>query len=340
MKSELDTMQIPAHFIPCFKTEIAVDRGVERNLLFRTWGGLGDQICAEPTLRYALSQFRDCKLSLASEHPELFQHLKFDSVFDTTKVLPLYKNYLTFETIVPPDDTNLVWQFVNHMLVNCVDFPTLCALRSTLPVAAKEIILTPGPPAYERATELVGLGLKVNNSVFVHPGRHWPTKTFPKDWWDDVLAGLVACSITPVLIGANTDDNRGTVDVNAAGCLDLRNKLTVSESVWFLQRAGVLLTNDSAPLHMAASYNPDDETTGHTWTGYVATCKHPDLISHWRQGEWNYREVNLGVGGLWETVNHCPNTTQQITADQTDEVTLRSWLPEPSDVVSWTCERL
>lgn len=62
--------------IPGIKTSQAVERGVEKNLIFKTWGGLGDQICAEPTLRFALKTFKGCDISLASEHPELFAHLK------------------------------------------------------------------------------------------------------------------------------------------------------------------------------------------------------------------------------------------------------------------------
>ncbi len=31
---------IPAHMHPLFRTQIAIQNGVEKNLLFRTWGGL------------------------------------------------------------------------------------------------------------------------------------------------------------------------------------------------------------------------------------------------------------------------------------------------------------
>ena len=106
--------------------------------------------------------------------------------------------------------------------------------------------------------------------------------TFPKAFWDKVINRLCDRGLTPILIGADADDNRSTVDVDASRCLDLRNKLSLTESVWFLQNATVLLTNDSSPLHMAAS--------GDAWIGYIATCKHPDMITHWRRGRWQWRE--------------------------------------------------
>lgn len=320
-----DRLVIPAQLIPSFRTSIAIQNKVERNLLFRTWGGVGDQICAEPTLRFAIKSFLGCDVSLSSERPELFRHLNFKDVFDEKKVKPLYGNYLLFETITPPDDSNLVWQFFSHMLTNCVDFPALCALRSQLPVSEREIFITGDRPSNNAE--------KIKNGIFVHPGRHWPSKTFPKDWWDETLAQIIKQDLRPILIGGDTDDNRGTVDVHTGGCIDLRNKLTFSESAWLLQRAKVLLTNDSSPLHMAASSDPFDPVkTGYCQIKYIATCKHPDFITHWRKGQWQYREENLGLGGMWDTVSQCPNQDDKVTVDKVDEELLRTWLPTPESV--------
>ncbi len=334
---------IPVSHHPQFRTEIAIQSGVEKNLLFRTWGGLGDQICAEPTLRYVLKNFRNAKVSLASECPELFEHLKFERVFDLNDVRPNYSKFLLFDTIASPDESNMVWQFINHMLTNCVDFPSLCAIRCQLPVSEKEILLSPPSPPEEVLSKFFGPSRVFEvgtDRVLIHAGRHWPSKTFPKDWWDAVISGLVREGITPVLIGSDTDDNRGTVDVDATKCVDLRKKTSIMDCVWLCQHADVLLTNDSAPLHMAASRDPKDVTSGQAWIGYVATCKHPDLITHFRNGQWQWREENLGVGGIWETIDHCPNQDKEVLIDKVEEAVLRSWLPNPEDVVKWTLKKL
>jgi len=334
-----ERIAIPINHSPLFRSHIAIQNGVEKNLLFKTWGGLGDQICAEPTLRYVVKNFKNARVSLASEKPELFDHLHFDKVFDLQDSRPAWEKFLVFDTITPPNDTNMVWQFFSHMLTNCVDFPSLCAIRSQLPVKDREIHVRPTEPDSE--LELFpGVG-----GVLVHAGRHWPSKTFPKDWWDRVLNELILQGHTPVLIGANTDDNRGTVDVNPQGCIDLRNKTSVNDIVWLCQRAKVLVTNDSSPLHMAASRDPADETTGKTWIGYIATCKHPDFITHWRRNlqgklEWQFRECNLGTGGMWDIIDNCPNNSQEITVDEIDEATLRSWLPEPEYVANWVSSKV
>jgi hypothetical protein len=336
---ESKRVAIPMNFLPIFRSQIAIQNGVEKNLLFKTWGGLGDQICAEPTLRFVLKNFKGCTISLASEKPYLFSHIKFHNVFDINEVIPNWDRYFVFDTITPPDDSNLVWQFFSHIFTNCVDFPALCSIRSQLPVADREIILAPDND------QIFLSDLALTNPVLVHAGRHWPSKTFPKDWWDAVLSGLSSMGIRPVLIGADTDDNRGTVDVDPANCLDLRNKLSVQQSIWLCQRARVLLTNDSSPLHMAASVNPNDESTGKTWIGYVATCKHPDYITHWRRNlegriEWQWREENLGRGGMWDIIDHCPNKQNEVTVDKVSEDILRSWLPDPHYVARWALEKV
>ncbi len=312
--------------IPSFRTNMAIERGVEKKLLFKTWGGLGDQICTEPTMRFAFSAFKGCEIYLASEAPELFSHLPFKEVFNLKKVQPIWEDYLVFNTITDPSHLN--WEFFSHCVINCVDYPSISCFRSQLPIKDREIKICPPEPPAEKKEFLE----KLSNRIVIHPGRHWPSKTFPKDWWDRVLFELVDKGYGPVLIGADTDDNRGTVDVETAGCIDLRNKLTTIESIWYLQRCKVLLTNDSSPLHMAAS--------GDAWIGYIATCKHFDYITHYRHGQFQWREVNHGRGGIWENLDHCPNKKQEVKVDQVEESVLRSWLPEPAEYANWAIEKL
>jgi hypothetical protein len=319
---------VPQAQIPIFRLQQALDKGVERNLIFTTWGGLGDQMCAEPTIRYAFKNFKDCDISLASETPRLFRHLPFKQVFDLRDETPNFDNYLRFETIVDQSAQHLSVQFMSHMLINCVDYPSLHALRLQLPTADKELKLSSDFPSHlgnDIADKIVG-------GVIVHPGKHWQTKTFPKKFWDKVLSGLLSHGITPIIIGANADDNRGTVDVDTTDCIDLRNKTTITELVWCCQKALVVLTNDSMPLHAAAS--------GDAWIGYVATAKHPDMITHWRHGQWQWREKNFGKGGVWELVDFCPNKQQEVSCEFVDPEVLQSWLPEPEEMTEWAAEKL
>jgi ADP-heptose:LPS heptosyltransferase len=319
-------LAIPAHMVPGWRTSYAVQRGVEKEILFRTWGGIGDQICAEPTIRFAIKAFKDCNVSLASEHPEFFRHLKFKRVYDLKDHQPIWENYLTLDTIRNCDD--LSWQFYSHMLVNCVDYPTLCALRSMLPISEKQVQLFPTDIEYRVIRKIVFD--KFDDKVVVHPGKHWQSKTFPVEWWQAVIDELENEKVTPILIGGDVDDNRGTVNVTTKNGFDLRGQLSLMETVALLKRAPVLLTNDSAPLHMAAD--------SHCWIGFVATCKHPDMIMHWRRGGWAWRMKNHGKGGIWEVIDNCPNKVNSVEAENVGD-RLLEWLPDPKEFAQWAVEK-
>jgi ADP-heptose:LPS heptosyltransferase len=318
---------LPGVMLPDFRVQIALERGSEKNILFRVSGGIGDQVCAEPTLRYALDTFKGCKISVVCENPELFAHLNFYEVFDLKKVRPVYENYLTFNTLAPPQD--IVWHFINHMLTNCIDYPSLCAFRSQLPVSYKQVKLCPSDFDHAKVdTETAGLNLL--KCVAVHPGKHWQSKTFPKEFWGGVLSHIWQSGFTPIIIGADTDENRSTVDVCTEGCLDLRNGLTLLETAALLSRVKALLTNDSAPLHLASAFPQ-------TKIGFVATCKHPDLITHWRGGQWGHNMKNFSKGGIWEMISPCPNVVEEVTAEFVDQELLESWLPDPKHFADWAC---
>ena len=92
-------------------------------------------------------------------------------------------------------------------------------------------------------------------------------------------------------------------------------------------------------MHMAAANGCE------TFIGYVATCKHPDHITHWRINthgvpEWQWREVNHGKGGIWDIIDMCPNKEQEVSAEFVPPETLLSWLPDPVEFAEWACEKV
>lgn len=321
-------MSVPAKFIPSFRQTVAMQQGKTKKLLFKTWGGLGDQICAEPTLRYALDMLTPYgyEISLDSMAAELFQHLPFHKIYDHFKEPADESEFYVFHTIC--SDTDFFWEYVCHLYTHCVDFASLIALRCQLPLAYKEITLV---PAHAHLAKIAPYLEKVpfRRRIALHPGKHWQSKTFPKWWWDRVIAKLIKHGFTPILIGGHQDDKNGlrtTVDVDTRGCLDLRSKLSYMESVALLQEADVLLTNDSAPLHMAAS--------GNAWIGFIALNKHPEFITHYRNGKFGWKMKNFGSGGVWET----SHVLSDVVVTDIGE-NLEKWLPEPEDFAFWAIDK-
>lgn len=314
----MDKILMPAELIPGFRVQRAFQNGTEKKFLITTWGGLGDQVCAEPTLRYALETFNECEISLCSQHPELFSHLNFKEVIPWAEINKVKDKYLVFDTIVPP--SHILWQFLSHCVSHCVDFASICAFRSQLPVASREVHL----PSFSLPEETTK-DIEWKNAVIIHPGRHWRSKTFPKAWWDRTIAAIQSRGFQPVIIGKETDDNRGTVDVHIGeGVLDLREKLSLIDLVAVLKSARYVLSNDSSPIHIAAA--------GSAHIFFIASCKHPDYITHWRNGHWGWRMKNLGLDGIWNYVNHNPSVENEVSVEKLPDGVMEKLLPEPCSV--------
>lgn len=315
-----------AEQIPLWRVSEALKKGREKHLLFLAGGGLGDQICAEPTIRYALDQFKDCKISVLTHTPDLFRHLlpRLEFLFErdrwTDAQIDLEK-YLCLKTYAAADEFS--GQFMSSIITHCVDYPAMLALRGQLPVEYRQPVVEPNTPTKEFLPPPIRHYQK-DRHVFVHPGRGWPSKTFGPDWWTAVIAKLIDREITPVLIGNDT----GWVE--SSGCVDLRDKLSVMETIWLLQQARVVLTNDSSPLHMAATKG------GKAWIGFVATCKRADYLFHYRRGEFGWRMKDFSKGGVWDALDFAPNKQETLDVKNMDPT---PWLPDPKDVARWAANR-
>jgi hypothetical protein len=305
---------------PTFRYLLAQQNKTTKNVLLVAPYALGDCICAEPAIRYAVNNFAGCKVSLLTAFPELFQHLELEKVYNSREGNPNWDDYYVLKGYYAADE--LQSEFTHNFNMQIGDYIATCLFKGQIPVKDRNIVLKPSVNSLSA------------QQVVVHPGKHWVSKTYPKRWWDAILTGLIGQGVTPVIIGATVEDGkRGTVDVDATNCLDLRNKLSVMESVSLVQTAQVVLTNDSAPLHMAAS--------GGAWIGYFSTVRHEDFTKHWRADEWGinqfgHRMHNFAKGTMWQTTDVSP-ARNGAKYDVIDEKTLMSWLPEPVDVVKWTC---
>lgn len=325
--------QVRAWDLPQYRQQVAEENGVERKWALVTYGGLGDVLCAEPTVRYCVEVLKPLlgleSITGVTRFPDIFKHLdveilqtrpdgKLDIEGGQEKYLWAYCGH---------GEGNLQHSFFTHNSMLPVDYPAISALRMQLPLAYRTIW-----------TYIGDSGLVPDPAwVFVHPGAHWESKRFPKEWWDGVLNNLCHRGLIPVLIGGPpTYDqvNPGTVDVNASGCLDLRGKLSIQQSAEYLFKARVLITNDSFPLHLA--------TIGNAFIGFFGTAKDPEWLMHYRSNygkiEFGWRMENLAKGGAYQrtfTLKAGGNHLSQATKEELDK-----WLPTPKEVVDWAEKKL
>lgn len=297
----------------------AIERGNDREVLINTWGGLGDQVCAIPAIRYALQAFKGYNFYLASRCPSLFAHLPFKGVIDTRKEEPEWDEFNVVHAMVSPD--HAAWGFMSHMLMHPVDHASILMFRMQLPIGHRSITLPDFNTKSQHVAYVKDLG---HDAVVVHAGRTWPSKTLPYQWWCDVVGEIRDVGLVPVLIGQNVDDKTGYVDIPRDECVDLRNKLSVPEFVELLKSCRMLLSNDSAPIHVAAA--------GDAFIGFVSTVKHPDFLMHWRRGEFGYKTASLGLDNAWHHSNYAPMQLDGLDCYEINQDLMQSILPNPKDV--------
>lgn len=332
-QQQIDIANVRAWDLPQYRQQVAMKHGCDKHMAIVTYGGLGDVLCAEPTVRYAVEVLVPClkleSITVVTRFPDLFRHLPVELILTSEDgKLEVENGQEKYHWVYcGHNENNLQHSFFTHNSMLPVDYPAVSALRMQLPLKYRTLWTTIEDNGWNPEP----------NMVYVHAGAHWESKRFPKQWWDDVLNQLCYRGIAPVLIGGPpTYDqlNPGTVDVNTAGCLDLRGKLRLSETAEHLVKAQVLVTNDSFPLHMA--------TIGHCHIGFFGTAKDPEWLMHYRKNydkiEFGWRMENLAKGGAYQrtfTTQPGGNHLSKATPEE-----LAAWLPTPKEVAIWAESKL
>jgi heptosyltransferase-2 len=106
----------------------------------------------------------------------------------------------------------------------------------------------------EKAVDDILLSLPKEKLIAVAPGSIWPTKRWPVDRYAALAEELVKQGFTVVLIGGETDAeicNQIAASFHSKGLVNACGRLTPLQSAAALKRCCLLVTNDSAPAHLA-----------------------------------------------------------------------------------------
>lgn len=288
-------------------------------------GGLGDQICAEPAIRFMQKHLYPYdEIIVASHWPRVFSHLngnikvvkqgEFADAIDTP--------YYLMQS--HPDVKSLQWAVVSNLLCHTVDFCAISMLKRTLPLHDKNIKLAVSLDDFAKLIDLTGV-TRLDDLVLVHAGRHWRTKTFPAEWWQGIVDGITENGMKVCLIGKNDETTRGTADVVCPeGGIDLRDLLGLGELFALISSAKILVSNDSAPVHIAGAF--DNHII------LIPSCKHPDHILPYRNGSPYYKACALYKKLTLDDVSSHPNNAYQVSGDF-DVKDWNEYLPEIDSVV-------
>ncbi len=257
---------------------------INDKILVSVDGGLGDHVLAEPAIRYLTTKvFTEADVRIRCNVPRAFQHLGVPVEQHNGYDLPGFRKLLTFPTTGP------LFESLCFLTTHMVDFHAAALMYRALPLLDKTIKL--GVTDADRAALRTLLGeVDPKQLVLVHAGKSWPSKTFPREWWQATTDALHARGLHVCLIGKRTPENprdaTGLVEVALPpGGIDLRDKLSLGALFAVIESAQVLLSNDTSLIQIAGAFD--------NWIVLIPSCKHPDFVLPYRNGTPYYKAKAL-----------------------------------------------
>lgn len=97
------------------------------------------------------------------------------------------------------------------------------------------------------------LDLPGKRAIAIAPSSVWATKRYPASYYAEIIRYLLEKSFNIILIGGKEDEEycSGIASEFGNGIVNCAGKYSVTESVAILSRCRLLISNDSAPAHMA-----------------------------------------------------------------------------------------
>jgi hypothetical protein len=275
--------------------------------------------------------YPDADLYVTTTYPELFTHLGIEHISKVPWTGVMVDAVHRME-LHPSKETGHGKYTVN-ILSHPVDYIAMEALERTLPAKAKQITL-PDPdkveiPWEEYIDPTTWPG--ASNLILVHPGTGWPSKTFPTEWWQEVIDGLTVEGYRVGIIGRDLQikDSSGISHAyQPVRCpfngVDLRDKLPIMGLAKIIKHAPVLISNDSAPIHIAGAFD--------NWIILIPTCKHPEHLLPYRHGDQWYKAIALYERLACEEYRFRPTEIEVRSVAHTVNP-IETYLPSPSEVV-------
>lgn len=292
----------------------------KKNIVFSVSGGLGDQVCAEPVIRHCKNKlFPDDNLYILTHFPTLFKHLK----------LPTYKPDYKFNfsegpynvRYLYPDTNHPIWKILTNAMINTTDFASISACGRILPDEDKTIHLEPYSQGLFEVLNIISLE-EMKDLVLIHPGNGYRAKSFPIEWWNGLIKSLLDKEMKIGLIGKTINEKQGYLKVDCPeGVIDFRDFLSLDGLMTLIGFAKILVTNDSAPVHIAGAFD--------NWIVLIPTMKHPDHILPVRNGNRYYKAIALYKK---LTVDDVPKETDAMRLNLAVD-NIKEYLPDTEKVI-------
>lgn len=282
---------------------------------------LGDNICAEPAIRYMINRSTNTDFTIFALHPDLFSHLD-------AKILPFDQQRhgmygsenpcVMFNTAMDEKDPKK--ELLSPDYMHIVDYISLLCMNRQLADKDKQIKLPVSAKGLAQVLDVCG---KPQDMILVHPGKSWPSKTFPVEYWNSIIGYISKEGYKVGVIGRHVSKDVGVLDVDIPdGCYDFMDLLDINGLIAAISQAPVLVSNDSAPIHIAGAF--DNHLV------LIPTCKHPDMILPYRFGSKSYKCTVLFKKLMCDEAGFDQSNLSNYEMSQVDDIW--KYLPDPKEV--------
>jgi lipopolysaccharide heptosyltransferase I len=148
-------------------------------------------------------------------------------------------------------------------------------------------------------------GFDAGRYAVLAPTSRWASKRWPAPRWRDLIEPILQRGFERVVLIAAPGEEEQVAAIDpdppAAGrCMNLAGRTSVGQTMAVVERAGLVIANDSAPLHMAVGFDrPCVGLFGPTDPRRVGPYRRPEAVI---RAELHPREERLGFKRLGEEV--------------------------------------
>lgn len=213
--------------------------------------GLGDSICATPSLRKLFHAYGK-KISVLTEHPIVFKNNPYvNKIYNSleTSRESLLESHEMLTSFAP----NLENQYGLGLRHNVMDIRQFHASGLGFQLLPEECEMDFVPDPWE---PIEGLP---DNFILIHPVQTWASRTWPLEKWTLLTKILNDYGIPVVSMGKTSSEagfhmvDKPIFDFPISLGLNLMNKANVSQTWWLMQKSIAVVTMDSGMLHLAGT---------------------------------------------------------------------------------------
>jgi len=288
-------------------------------------GGLGDEICSEPVVRYACKYlYPNEDVRICTKFPEVFKHLnkpcgRNKQELNMAENEPfLHFSASPYRLVNGEHTTHPFANIAQPLFIHTLDFHSMFMIRRILPDEDKQVYLQVLDDSIKKVKELVP-----EEFIAFHIGTaEGDAKKLPLEYTQNIIDNLINLGHKIVVFG------KLDKEIELKNVINLVNKLDIEMTFALVKSAWLLITNDSAPLHIAAAFK--------NFIILIPSIKHPDRLLHIRNGSRCWRSKALYKKLMIDDKNYPPHT--QIECWEWNPIikNKEDYLPDIKDIVETT----